>query len=153
MKAIAATAILALAIALPLFAQQGQRYQTAVPPVRFAPVHIIIDPAGKPLAAYQFELKATAGQVKIVGVEGGQHAAFRSRPPYYDPQALANDRIILAAYSTNKDLPTQAARIATIHLQITGTIQPEFELHLTVASDIDGEPIDAAITLQKGEPK
>ena len=62
------------------------------PGVRFAPVHIYLDSGDRSLAAYQFELKATAGQIEIVGVEAGEHKAF-SEPPYYDPAALAKDRM------------------------------------------------------------
>jgi len=71
----------------------------AEPAVRFAPLHIYLDCGSQSLGAYQFELKAASGRVKIVGVEGGQHPAF-AEAPYYDPAALANDRIIVAAFST-----------------------------------------------------
>src|SRR5258708_5660502 len=66
----------------------------------FAYVDVFIDPHGTPLAAYQFELRATAGDVKLVGIEGGEHAAF-AKPPYYDPKALLNDRIVIAAFNTD----------------------------------------------------
>ena len=120
--------------------------------VRFAPVHIYLDSAGSPLAAYQFELKATAGTIKIVGVEGGEHSAF-GEAPYYDPAALAQDRIIIAAFNTGRDLPTGRTRIATIHLQITGDTEPEYELELTIAADPDGQETPAELTLQRGANK
>jgi hypothetical protein len=127
-----------------------QDYSTAQPGVRFAPLHIYIDSGNKSLAAYQFELKATAGQIKIVGVEGGQHEAFKEAP-YYDPAALAKDRIIIAAFSTGSDLPKGRTRIATIHLQITGDAEPQYELKLIVAADTDAKEIPAEITFEKGE--
>jgi len=102
------------------------------------------------LAAYQFELKAAAGQVKIVGVEGGQHAAFKEAP-YYDPAALANDRIIIAAFNTSSELPTGRTRIATIHLQIIGEAEPDYELKLVVSADADAREIPAEISFEKGE--
>lgn len=120
--------------------------------VRFAPVHVYLDPAGKPLAAYQFELKATSGQIKIVGVEGGEHAAFQEAP-YYDPAALMNDRIIIGAFNTGSDLPTTRTRIATIHLQITGDAEPKYELKLITAADSSAEEIPAQINLHSGEDK
>ena len=138
--------------------------------VRFAPVHIYLDPAGKPLAAYQFELVCSvpvraypAGEdnasrrhyehpVKIVGVEGGEHPAFKEAP-YYDPAALMNERIIIAAFNTGADLPTTRTRIATIHLQITGDAEPQCELNLTTAADADGEKLPVKITLEKGGQK
>jgi hypothetical protein len=135
---------------VPVLAQQSEQdYSTVQSGVRFAPLHIYID-SGNWLAAYQFELKATAGQIKIVGVEGGQHKAFKEAP-YYDPAALANDRIIIAAFSTGSDLPKGRTRIATIHLQIIGDTEPEYELKLAVAGDADGKEIPAEITFEKGE--
>jgi len=118
-------------------------------PIRFAPLHIYIDSGEVSLAAYQFELKTLAGNVEIVGVEGGEHPAF-NHAPYYDPAALANDRIIIAAYSTDADLPAGQTRIATLHLQITGDIEPEYELILTVAADANGRRTPATITCEKG---
>jgi len=120
--------------------------------VRFAPVHIYLDPGGKPLAAYQFELRATSGQIKIVGVEGGDHPAFKDAP-YYDPAALQNKRIIIAAFNTGADLPTTKTRIATIHLQITGDAEPKYEVSLTTAADANGEKLPVKITLEKGDQK
>jgi len=136
---------------VPVLAQQSQQdYSTAQSGVRFAPLHIYLDSGNSSLAAYQFELKAAAGQIKIVGVEGGQHAAFKEAP-YYDPAALAKERIIIAAFSTGGDLPKGRTRIATIHLQIAGDVEPKYELKLIVAGDADGKEIPAEITLKKGE--
>lgn len=132
--------------------QVGRAVRPLEQKVRFAPLHIYLDSGTKPLAAYQFELKSAAGQIKIVGVEGGQHPAFKEAP-YYDPAALANDRIIIAAFNTGSDLPTDRTRIATIHLQIIGEVEPEYELELSVAADADGDEIPAEISFEKGEQK
>jgi len=140
-----------ICLIVPVLAQQSeQNYSTAQSGVRFAPLHIYIDSGKSSLAAYQFELKATAGQIKIVGVEGGQHKAFKEAP-YYDPAALAKDRIIIAAFNTGRDLPTGRTRIATIHLQIIGDAEPQYELKLIVAADADAKEIPAEITFEKGE--
>ena len=146
--------------------------------VRFAPVHIYLDPGGEPLAAYQFELVCSVSvgamhasplradsaeednasrrhyepQIKIVGVEGGEHPAFKDAP-YYDPAALMNDRIIIAAFNTSRDLPTTRTRIATIHLQIPAEAEPQYELKLVTAADANGEKLSVRITLEKGEQK
>ncbi len=120
--------------------------------IRFAPVHIYIDPGDKPLAAYQFELTARTGQIKIVGVEGGEHPAFKEAP-YYDPAALMNDRIIIAAFNTGTDLPHGRTRIATIHLQILGDAEPQYELKLVTVADDNGQRIPAELNLQTGESK
>lgn len=122
-----------------------------VPPnMRFAPLHVYLDSGNEPLAAYQFELKASAGQIRIVGVEGGEHAAFQEAP-YYDPAALMNERIIIAAFNTGSGLPEGRTRIATIHLQILGDAEPEYELDLAVAADADGRELPAELTLEKGD--
>ncbi len=133
-----------------LYAEAGQAATKVGQKVRFAPLHIFLDSGSQPLAAFQFELKAAAGQIKIVGVEGGQHAAFKEAP-YYDPAALANDRIIIAAFNTGRELPKGRTRIATIHLQIIGDAEPDYELKLTVAADADAKEIPAEISFEKGE--
>jgi len=120
--------------------------------VRFAPVHVYLDSGSKPLAAYQFELKAASGQIKIVGVEGGEHPAFKEAP-YYDPAALMNDRIIIAAFNTGDNLPTGRTRVATIHLQILGDAEPEYQLTLVTAGDSNGDRVPAELNLQTGENK
>jgi hypothetical protein len=120
--------------------------------VRFAPVHVYLDSGNRSLAAYQFELKATSGRIKIVGVEGGEHVAFQEAP-YYDPAALQHNRIIIAAFNTGRNLPTGRTRIATIHLQIIGDVEPEYELTLTVAADANGRQLPGKLNLQAGETK
>ncbi len=149
MKSITVIILISIIMIVPVLAQQSENDNIPIKPrVRFAPVHIYIDSGNKLLAAYQFELKAGAGQIKIVGVEGGQHAVFKEAP-YYDPAALANNRIIIAAFNTASDLPQGRTRIATVHLQIIGEAEPDYELNLAVAADEDGEEIPAKINLEK----
>ena len=136
---------------VPVLAQQSEQdYSTARPGVRFAPLYIYLDSGNRNLAAYQFELKTATGQIKIVGVEGGEHQAFKEAP-YYDPAALAKDRIIIAAFNTGSNLPRGRTRIATIHLQIIGDAEPQYELKLAVAAGADGKERPAEITFEKGE--
>ena len=146
--------LVTLSVVVPLPAKVLARRPAGSPEqrVRFAPVHIYLDSSDKPLAAYQFELKARTGQIKIVGVEGGAHPAFQEAP-YYDPAALMNDRIIIAAFNTGSDLPHGRTRIATIHLQILGDAEPQYELKLVVAADAEGENLAAKLTLETGEKK
>ena len=159
MNRISLIILASICVIVPVLAQQSvqsqglltEDYSTAQPKVCFAPLHVYLDSGNQNLAAYQFELKATAGQIKIVGVEGGHHEAFKEAP-YYDKAALLKkDRIIIAAFSTGSNLPTGRTRIATIHLQIIGDIEPEYELELKVAADADGKEIPAEITFEKGE--
>jgi hypothetical protein len=154
MKAKVIGLLVTLSIVAPLLAgvpARGPKYASGQK-VRFAPVHVYLDSGDKPLAAYQFELKAKTGQIKIVGVEGGAHPAFQEAP-YYDPAALMNDRIIIAAFNTGTDLPHGRTRIATIHLQILGDTEPQYELKLVVAADPEGENLAAKLTLETGEQK
>ncbi len=160
MRTIIVIILTVIYLIVPVLAQQPEQYETAVQQkIRFAPLHIYLDSGNQALAAYQFELKATASKsalakagVKIVGVENGEHPAFKE-PPYYDPAALTNDRIIIAAFSTDKNLPKGRTRITTIQLQIIGDAEPEYKLELTVAADANGNEIPAKITYEKGEQK
>ncbi len=113
------------------------------PAIRFTHVDVFIDTKDQPLAAYQFELAAEKGDVKIVGIEGGEHAAFKA-PPYYDPAAMSRDHVIIAAFNTGKDLPKGKTRVARVHVQITGETKPEYVLKLEVAASSEGQPISGA---------
>jgi len=73
-----------------------------LPSVRFAVVDVYVDSGNQPLAAYQCGLTAARGDVKIVGVEGGEHAAF-AEPPYYDPAAMMNDRTAVFVFGERVD--------------------------------------------------
>ncbi len=148
MKKVIFAILISTVLMVSVMAQQPQ-FETlsAESTVHFAPLHVFIDSGRHKLAAFQFELKALAGQVKIVGVEGGEHEAF-AEPAYYDPAALANDRIIIAAFDTADDLPTGRTRIATIHLQIIGDVEPEYQLDLNVAASEDGNEIPAEISFE-----
>ena len=109
----------------------------------FAAVDVFIDSGKEPLAAYQFELTAKKGAFKIVGVEGGEHRAF-SQPPYYDPAALMQDRIIIAAFDTGCDLPSGRTRVARIHIEYEGNQTPEIGVELNVTADNSGQAIPAS---------
>jgi hypothetical protein len=126
-----------------LFAGQGPERDTT----RFETVDVFVDAHDTALAAYQLEFSARAGSIRIAGIEGGAHAAF-STPPYYDPKAMQQDRVILAAFSTGapSTLPSGRTRVATIHLQVRGSKPPEFQIKLQTAADASGRttPAEAA---------
>ena len=111
---------------------------------RFGAVDIYVDSGSTPLAAYQLEFAATNGVARIVGIEGGEHPAFR-QPPFYDPKAMQHERVIIASFSTAAatDLPTGKTRVATIHYQTTETQPPRFELKLQTAGDAQGNKLPA----------
>ena len=118
--------------------------------VRFEAVDVYVDSANAPLAAYQVEFTAETGTITIVGIEGGEHAAF-SEPPYYDPKAMRANRAVIAAFSTRNDLPRGKTRVARIHVQVTGDVEPEYIVALRIAASADGERIPATATTARGE--
>ncbi len=129
-------------------AQSGPTPAEAPPtPVRFRAYDVLIDPKGKPLAAYQLEIAAERGQVKIVGVEGGEHPAFRN-PPAYDRKAMQHDHVILAALSTEPadKLPAGKTRVAVLHVLTTGD-PPEFAVKCLAAGSARAEKIAVDATL------
>ena len=113
----------------------------------FRTVDIFVDAGDKPLAAYQLEFQARRGNVKIVGIEGGADAVFKD-PPYYDPKAIQQERVIIAAFSTEAEakLPKQKTRVASIHVLLTGAENPDYAVTLTVAADSNGKKISAEAT-------
>jgi len=122
----------------------------AAGPARFEAIDIEIEAPDDPLAAYQIELFDRSGRMQIAGVEGGDPAAFRE-PPYYDPRALRESRIVLAAFSTSEDLPRGRIRVARIHVMIEGDGEPEIESRLVVAATAGGREIRAKLIIVKGE--
>jgi hypothetical protein len=119
---------------------------------RFRAVDIFIDSGPTGLGAYQVEVKASAdgraAKVTLVGVEGGEHAAFTT-PPHYDPAALhedqLKDRIVLAAFNTGMDLPTGRTRVARIQVQVEGP-DPVYSVVVKAAGAADGTKISATGT-------
>jgi hypothetical protein len=87
--------------------------------------------------------------VKLVGVEGGDAPAFRN-PPYYDPAALNHRRVILAALTTASDVPHAPFRAARLHLQVTGSSDPQLTAKLIVAASPAEQTIPANVSLNEG---
>ena len=124
--------------------------------IQFRAVDIYVDSKEEPLAAYQLEFSVTnaASAAKIVGIEGGESSAF-SEPPFYDPQAMQHERVIIAAFSTNsvRNLPKGKTRVATIHLQTSRAVKPEFELKLEAAADSNGNRIPVETSVEERKKK
>jgi hypothetical protein len=140
----------AFLLAVPTGAQEAKAPASGAP--RFTTMDVLIDSKDKALAVYQFEFTAETGDVKIVGVEGGEHPAFKGAP-YYDPEALNHGRIIVAAFNTGRDLPTGRTRVATLHLRIAGAVATRYAVKLVVAADADGHEIPGEIHAIEGERK
>jgi hypothetical protein len=121
--------------------------------VRFQAVDIFIDSKETPLAAYQLEFSVKTGDAKMVGVEGGEHSAFKDAP-FYDPKAIQHERVIIAAFTTAADkLPKGKTRVATIHLQVTGERNPDYVVKLETAATLDGRKIVAETTYEERKPE
>jgi hypothetical protein len=131
-------------------AAQLPAQQAADEEPRFCAVDIFVDSGSTPLAAYQLQFAVTNGAAKIVGIEGGEHPAFR-QPPFYDPKAIQNEVAIIASFNTAPaaELPKGKTRVATIHLRITGTRPPQFELKLQTAADAQGNKIAGLASLEE----
>ena len=139
--------ILVCALAAPLFAQQPVVEE---PQVRFRAVDVFVDSANAPLAAYQLEFSVTNDVAKIVGIEGGEHPAFRE-PPFYDPKAIQQERVIIAAFSTEKpeNLPKGKTRVATIHIQTSEAQKIEAVVKMQVVGNSGGKTISATATFEE----
>lgn len=130
----------------------GARYGSARVS-RFAAYDVVIDSGNTPLAAYQVVItpRVEGGGLTIVGIEGGESAAYSSAP-YYDPKAIQNDRVILAAYSTKPgaELPHGKTRVARVHLMIepdAKAAEPFLVIKLEAAGTTGGERIDCTAQL------
>lgn len=154
---------LAIIMLLSLAALFGAREQTVAPPAggneaadapagRFEAIDIYLDAGETPVAAYQLAIRDPASRIAIVGIEGGEHAAF-AQPPYYDPKAMQQDHVILAAYSlaAPADLPSGKTRVATLHVHVSGDQPVQYQATLTTAAAADGTPIPASLQWQKGD--
>ncbi|MFG0307454.1 MAG: hypothetical protein ACF8Q5_14710 [Phycisphaerales bacterium JB040] len=103
------------------------------------------------LGAWQVEYigSSDAGEVLLVGVEGGEHDAY-AEPAFYDPEALAGGRVILAAYAVDGELPSGRTRIARLHVQSpAGGF--ESAVTLIAAGDAGGQRIEAAVEAEPVE--
>lgn len=127
------------------FAQESQSTNV----IRFRAVDIFVNSTNKPLAAYQLEFTASAG-AKIVGIEGGEHAAFKEAP-FYDAKAMQHERVIIGAFSTAKadKLPAGKTRVATIHLQTTEDQPLRFEVKMKTAATVEGRKISVQASTEE----
>lgn len=145
--------LLALAMAPgPGAAHGGAGDETMRPGPRFEAIDVFITPTG-PLAAYQLEFHAGPGQIKIVGIEGGEHAAY-VQAPYYDPAAMQGERVVIGAFSTRPDgeLPAARFRVARIHVMIEAGMNPEYAARLQTAAGPEARQLDATVSFEPIRP-
>jgi hypothetical protein len=137
---------LATLLVLALLAPRIAAVEPEPSAARFTTVDIIVDAGTDSLAAYQIEIIAD-GDAKIVGVEGGDDAAFNA-PPAYDPAALQRGRIIVAAFSTRTSLPSGRIRVAVLHMREAGTVT--YHARLMAAARADGSRFEPAVSAMRG---
>lgn len=120
--------------------------------IRFEAIDVFIDSGDQPLAAWQLELSCHTKDVEIVGIEGGEHPAFKE-PPFCDPRAMNNNRVILGAFSTDSDeqLPSGRSRVARVHVQITGPGERLWYTELTTAASSNGRKIQGELSISKAQ--
>jgi hypothetical protein len=141
--------LMALILSLTCLSFAGAQTKPDAPAsaIRFTYVDVELDPQGHALGAYQFEFASETKGVTVVGIEAGQHPAFARTPPYYDPAALKNNRVILAEFSTDSDLPRTKSIVARLDLMLEGEAaakEPQYALKLQVAADAEGKTIPGA---------
>jgi len=146
-----AVTLLVCLLAAPLFAQQQSDEEGRS---SFCAVDIYMDSEGVPLAAYQLKFSITNVKAKIVGIEGGEHPAFRE-PPVYDPKAIQHERVIIASFNTasGEQLPKGKTRLATIHVQTTGDDALQCILKVQTAGNPEGKKIAVKATWEERKNK
>ena len=113
----------------------------------FYPVDIYIDTGESPLAAWQLEVIYDDADISIVGVEGGDRPF--TEPPYYDHPGLTEGRIILAAFSTERDVPSGRLWVARLHLMEEADGDGRIDYRLILTAGPDGEPYEAEIKAER----
>ena len=94
----------------------------------------------------------TAGDVTLVGIEGGEHAAYRE-PPYYDPKALSGGRVIVGAFNTGTDLPRGRTRVARLMVRVRGDVAPVYAATVQAAAGADARSIAAKVSVSERAEK
>jgi hypothetical protein len=118
----------------------------------FAVFDVYVDAGRESLAAYQLKISDDAAAVKIVSVEGGEHASF-AEAPKFDEKAMQRDVIKIAAFSLDakKKLPVGRVRVASLHVEIGPGLIPEWKAVVEAAARPGGGKIKAEVSISKRE--
>lgn len=119
----------------------------AVPQPAFQPLAVELTSAS-PIAAYQLEITVVRGEASFVGIEGG--APPFHAPPSYDPEALSDTRIIVAAFDTTAVLPPGTHRVATLHVRELGP-GAAYQVRVLAVANSAAERVTAAATIARNE--
>ena len=123
----------------------------AVPGAEFFALDVIIASGHAGLGAYQVEITPRQGaHVQLVGIEGGDAGAFADAPAY-DAAALHRtegfDRVILAAFTTDRLVPVGEVRVARVHFHADSDGDPGFTVRLVAAGGTNAMSIPASARL------
>jgi len=118
----------------------------------FAVFDVFVDSGAEPLAAYQLKISDEKAAVKILSVEGGEHASF-AKPPKFDEKAIQRDVIKLAAFSleTREKLPSGRVRVASLHVEAGPEMTPDWKAVVEAAGGPGGRKISATVLISKRE--
>ena len=147
MKGIATTILLTFILVVTLLAQPAPDRMP-----RFQAVDLYVDSGKASLAAYQLEFSVKSSNATVVGIEGGEHAAFKEAP-YYDPKAIQKERVIIGAFNTSNDLPRGKTRVATIHLRIDDYSALRMEVKNGTAATAKGTRIVVEVSFAERNSK
>lgn len=137
-------------VALLVFGFAARAARSAeVPSTSFRPLSIELTSA-ESIAAYQLEITVASGEASFVGIEGGE-APFDA-PPSYDPEALSETRIILAAFDTAELLPAGTHRVATLHVREVGP-DAVYQVRVLAVANSAAERVTAAATISRDEER
>ena len=106
-----------------------------------------VDADGQPLTEPDpgwFQTRPSAVDYDALGSAASQLGPNNPDLVADDPAALNQSRVILAAMGASADLPARPFRAARLHLQVSGTESPGWQVKLVVASAADGAKIPAA---------
>ena len=136
--------LLMTVLVLPLLSQQDKA--PAATKV-FQAYDLYVNISRGSVAAWQLEIKFPAQQAKIVGIGGG--SGVFSEPADYDSKALTSGRIILAAYSLEKDLPSGRVHLGRLQTYENKGAFASAEITLQALADAGGKNLNGHLTLEK----
>ena len=137
-------------VVLMVFVLAARGARSAGPPaVRFRTVDVYIE-SSRPLAAYQVAIRVESGDATFLSVEGGEQPF--AEPPYYDPAAQGDARIVLAALDSQRTLPVGRHRVATLHVREAGVARYDIELVAAAAADAKRVAAHAELESPKEAP-
>jgi hypothetical protein len=118
----------------------------------FAVFDVFVDSGAEHLAAYQLKISDDKAAIKILSVEGGDHASF-AQAPKFDEKAIQRDVIKIAAFSLDprEKLPSGRVRVASLHVEIGPGLAPDWKAVVEAAGGVGGTKISAAVSISKRE--